>query len=324
MTAPTKATIKRLFALSGNRCAFPKCTNTLVDRIAGGVTGEICHIKAQAPGGPRFDAEQSNDERHAFANLILLCVPHHQVIDADEESYTVERLVRMKAIHEASGEDAGELPEPLAEALILSSTFNVSGGSAVASSAQAGGQTAHLITNIFSASAPHHAPSFSRDAAMLTELWESFQEAAGAVGTIAGPLQYFDDPGKLQPWQFDEWLTKAELLEYQKAELRVLRPTERTAYIAKIDFARKLSIADQKRVAFHNLLVKKRILLPTEIKDAFAEADDLMSEVVQNLAIASDGGEPSLRRDAYRRFGELSKKVPVLENAIAKHLRGTA
>jgi hypothetical protein len=48
---PTTATIKRLFSVAGNRCAFPGCTATLV--IGDTVTAEICHIKAQSGGGPR-------------------------------------------------------------------------------------------------------------------------------------------------------------------------------------------------------------------------------------------------------------------------------
>jgi hypothetical protein len=95
---PSERTIKRLFALSSNRCAFPRCPIALVQGDT--VVGEVCHIKAANPGGPRYDERQTNAERHAFANLILMCGTHHTVIDADEEAYTVERLVKLKAEHE--------------------------------------------------------------------------------------------------------------------------------------------------------------------------------------------------------------------------------
>jgi hypothetical protein len=38
----------RLFAVTGNLCVFPGCTQSLVDKNSGKVTGEICHIKAQS------------------------------------------------------------------------------------------------------------------------------------------------------------------------------------------------------------------------------------------------------------------------------------
>src|SRR5687768_11697745 len=70
MREPTVSTIKRLFALSANRCAFPKCGCPIVEET-GTVTGIICHIKARSKGGPRYDSKQSDEERHAYPNLIL-------------------------------------------------------------------------------------------------------------------------------------------------------------------------------------------------------------------------------------------------------------
>jgi len=101
MAGPSVATVKRLFAVSGNRCAFPGCALPLVDEASGKVTGRICHIKADSPGGPRYDAGPSEEKRHGFANLVLMCPNHHDVIDSDVETYTVEKLLEIKARHEA-------------------------------------------------------------------------------------------------------------------------------------------------------------------------------------------------------------------------------
>ena len=94
----SETTIKRLFALSGNNCGYPGCPVPIVEKT-GIVTGEICHIKARSPGGPRFDPNQSSEERNAFENLILLCRNHHKVVDADPNLYTVDALLDIKAIH---------------------------------------------------------------------------------------------------------------------------------------------------------------------------------------------------------------------------------
>lgn len=112
MDRPTVATIKRLFACSGNRCAFPLCNLPLVHE-SGKVTGRLCHITARSPGGPRFDGGQSEDERNGFENLLLLCPVHHDVVDAASTSgtYTVENLLEIKATHEerhAGGPEANE------------------------------------------------------------------------------------------------------------------------------------------------------------------------------------------------------------------------
>jgi hypothetical protein len=99
LSKPTEATIKQLFAFSGNQCAFPGCSLPIVESI-GTITGEICHIRAQSEGGPRFDKTQTNEERHGFANLVLLCRRHHKMVDAEPDVYSGEALEEIKSIRE--------------------------------------------------------------------------------------------------------------------------------------------------------------------------------------------------------------------------------
>lgn len=102
LSAPKISTIKRLFAVSGNECAFPGCTIPLVEE-SGTITGEIAHIKASSKNGPRYDNRQSEDERNAYGNLILLCSRHHTIIDSEIDEHTVEKLQKYKINHEQQG-----------------------------------------------------------------------------------------------------------------------------------------------------------------------------------------------------------------------------
>lgn len=100
LSGASESTVRRLFALSGNRCAFPDCQVPIVE-AAGTISAEICHIRAQSKGGPRYDEAQSEAERHAFENLILLCRRHHKIVDTEPEVYSVEALQELKVVHEA-------------------------------------------------------------------------------------------------------------------------------------------------------------------------------------------------------------------------------
>lgn len=100
MTAFSRKTIKHLFALSGNVCAFPACLSPIVDSRTGVVTGDICHIRAKSPKGPRFDPNQSREERDSASNLILLCREHHRIVDTQPEHYPASALLEMKAAKE--------------------------------------------------------------------------------------------------------------------------------------------------------------------------------------------------------------------------------
>lgn len=98
-SAPTDATVKRLYGQSGNLCAFPDCRVRIVQDAI--MVGAICHIRAASPLGPRYDAGQTNAERHGEDNLILLCANHHRLVDGDVKAYPAEQLQGMKARHQA-------------------------------------------------------------------------------------------------------------------------------------------------------------------------------------------------------------------------------
>ena len=97
-----------------NRCAYPNCSTPILDPKTHTILAEICHIHAQNEKGPRYNPDQSSEERHAFENLILMCSVHHTIIDARENlaEYTFERLFELKAEHEKRAEsDDGNLAQ---------------------------------------------------------------------------------------------------------------------------------------------------------------------------------------------------------------------
>lgn len=95
---PTPATIKKLFALSGNKCAFPGCTESIIS-TEGVVIGEICHIEAAEPGGERYNPNSNDEYRRSFDNLILLCPRDHKITN-DTVKYTSSTLTKYKISHE--------------------------------------------------------------------------------------------------------------------------------------------------------------------------------------------------------------------------------
>lgn len=100
-TPISQKTVKRLFAASGGVCAFPRCNTRLVDDRSGALLGEMCHINAASPGGPRFDPSLSEEARSNNDNLIILCPTHHSLIDQDPETYSAAKLRSFKAEHES-------------------------------------------------------------------------------------------------------------------------------------------------------------------------------------------------------------------------------
>ena len=97
------STLKILFARSGDQCAVPGCQQPIIqptdEQYDDRVIGQICHIYALNPDGPRGNGGLSQDQLNSEPNLILLCPTHHQEIDNDPEKYTADRLRSMKLEH---------------------------------------------------------------------------------------------------------------------------------------------------------------------------------------------------------------------------------
>lgn len=106
----SQAVEKRLFALSGNECAFPGCrepVSTHPDGRSPVTLGEIAHIVAKSRQGPRGRSDPRGDGR--IENLILLCEKHHKLVDADPQVFSVGVLRKMKADHEARVADLADV-----------------------------------------------------------------------------------------------------------------------------------------------------------------------------------------------------------------------
>jgi hypothetical protein len=91
--------VKILWGRSGNRCAICKIELTPVGSKS--VLGEMAHIIADSPQGPRGDSHLTSEQRNEYDNLILLCPTHHTLIDKNEEEWTVEKLRIIKSEHES-------------------------------------------------------------------------------------------------------------------------------------------------------------------------------------------------------------------------------
>lgn len=101
----TGKTLKVLFGESLNQCAYPGCTNPLIEpgtrQSNSVIVGEICHIYARSPGGPRWKDGLTEIELNSPENLILLCRNCHVIVDGQPEIFPAEMLQKWKRDHEA-------------------------------------------------------------------------------------------------------------------------------------------------------------------------------------------------------------------------------
>lgn len=97
---------KRVLALRvGYLCSNPKCrkatTGPQQDPTKAINIGVAAHITAAAPGGPRYDATLTPEQRRYAGNGIWACQSCGKLIDNDKKRYTTETLVQWKQEAEA-------------------------------------------------------------------------------------------------------------------------------------------------------------------------------------------------------------------------------
>lgn len=94
-----------LTTLSRGHCYYPNCHEPTIVFVDGEpiINYQIAHIKDASPGN-RYQANMTDDERRAFANLVLLCKPHHTYVDkTNPDDFPSATLQGWKDERESSG-----------------------------------------------------------------------------------------------------------------------------------------------------------------------------------------------------------------------------
>jgi hypothetical protein len=97
-------TKEALALLSQGYCYFPECIEPVLRFVEGYpiLNVEVAHIHAANPDGPFYDSSMSDVDRAHFDNLILLCKPHHTLVDKREPAaYLPEDRRRWKQDRES-------------------------------------------------------------------------------------------------------------------------------------------------------------------------------------------------------------------------------
>lgn len=80
--------------------------------------GKAAHIRAAAPGGPRYDPTQTPAQRAAIENGLWVCATCADIIDRDHDAYSVEDLHQIKEDAERlARERVGRNPDHAAQTL---------------------------------------------------------------------------------------------------------------------------------------------------------------------------------------------------------------
>lgn len=113
----------RLWGKAAGRCEYEGCNQPLwLDRLTKAEfnISYIAHIVGDSVDGPRGDAVLSEQLKCDLSNLMLLCDPHHRLVDREDVvGHPVSRLRAMKEAHEKRIELASGIPPSMSSHVLL-------------------------------------------------------------------------------------------------------------------------------------------------------------------------------------------------------------
>lgn len=95
-------TTRQLWAQSGGFCQNPACNRPLFRSVEDDVVSiaNVAHIVGHGSSGPRSDHDLAEYiEKDGVANLIMLCLECHKVVDELESKFSVESMLAWKQTH---------------------------------------------------------------------------------------------------------------------------------------------------------------------------------------------------------------------------------
>lgn len=297
----------------------------MVDAPSGKVTGQICHIRASSPKGPRYDPTQSASERHNFANLILLCPIHHDVIDSDAEAYSVDRLLAMKRDHEIANSGGEEPANEIAAALINSSSVRMGDGAVLLAVGQSTGQVAHTINNVFGATpspiaALAASKLYDKRMEVCGELWQRLGRAQGAVYRVASGFRQIRNVDNVSDEEFRQFVVENTAFSSEE-QRKLLEAEDRTAVLSDITWSADLRAARDVWRDLHNYANATRIYLSDDLKALVAQASATVSRVITHAEIVRS--EEQLNFEAALAWlKELDALLDKIEARMAAEMRG--
>jgi hypothetical protein len=110
----SEKTLKIVWSEAGGRCSMCRAQVLTPGTEDDGpsVFGELAHIVARRPGGPRAGG-LDEDKLDSHQNLMLLCSKHHKRVDDQPNHFTVEKLHQIKRDHAKWVAAQGDGPQPM-------------------------------------------------------------------------------------------------------------------------------------------------------------------------------------------------------------------
>lgn len=269
----------------GSRCSHPECRalttgpHTEADKRVS--VGVAAHITAAAPGGPRYKANLTPEDRTSADNGIWMCQTHGTLVDRDAERYPESLLREWKT--EAERRAEGEIGK----------------------TATPGSTPSRLADKRLEVS---------------QEAWQRIIKAVGTAQKRFGPGREVPVFMMLNETKAEEVISALPFSDKEKDRLRSSAPNSRDDLYEKLDTKYSYIAAHEAWADAKNFVSSNEFLLHPEHKTRMKSILDDVYSVLTTVKMSIEGGG-SFRRDVSRTLVvTLNSKLDELEKVMRDHL----
>lgn len=135
---------------------------------------------------------------------------------------------------------------------------------------------------------------------ILPEAWLKMQDALSHIGDFTSPYQEFTDFNKLGAESLNNFLSKTELQEFEKQEMREAK--DKNEYFQNWLFWHTYGVVRKKFYKFHTFIDSNRIFFSSDLQKKFTKIDEIMWSAIINRKVGYQAKKHEMWTIAYKKI----------------------
>ena len=135
---------------------------------------------------------------------------------------------------------------------------------------------------------------------VLPDAWLKMQDALSHIAEFISLYQEFPDFNKIGGESLDNFLSKTELSEYQKQEMK--QATDKNKYFQNWIFWHNYKVVREKFFNFHSFIDRNRIFFSSDLQKRFTKIDEIMWSAIVERKVGYQANKHEMWTKAYKQI----------------------
>lgn len=141
-----------------------------------------------------------------------------------------------------------------------------------------------------------------KEFSVLPDAWSNLDEAHSLVASLVAPMQEYPDLNRMNPAQFEEFLTRTEFTDSQKDDIR--RSQEKILTYKEIIFWYRLQKVKNALSELRTFVARNGIFLPPDLKVKFEKMIEILLFAITSKEIGHEAKDREMQNEGWKKIKE--------------------